>query len=122
MTQGIPSGPDVREQCQDRLREQPPPHSANCPCLFLFSLGHQHDDAPLSLAPRSPHALHQADGALVGIKAHYEVDIANVQPLLSNACRHQGVVAPCAECLHHLQKQQLSVITEGLESIQLDCI
>ena len=74
--------------------------------LFLFSLSDNDYNSTAPLPPRPPHPLHQPDGTLVSIKADNEVNLSDVQSLLSDTRSHQGVVASLTEVAHNLKVRE----------------
>ena len=56
--------------------------------LVLFSLCQYHHNTTLSLTSGTAHSLNQSDWALGGIKTDNEVNVSNVQSLLSHTRGH----------------------------------
>jgi len=67
------------------------------PYAFFFSFRDQHDDPPLPFSAGPPHALDEPDRTFVRVKADDQVDVADVETLLTDACGHQGVVSATAK-------------------------
>eukprot|EP00160_Parvularia_atlantis_P005724 Unigene14953_Nuclearia_a/m.44870 Unigene14953_Nuclearia_a/g.44870 ORF Unigene14953_Nuclearia_a/g.44870 Unigene14953_Nuclearia_a/m.44870 type:complete len:409 (+) Unigene14953_Nuclearia_a:812-2038(+) len=70
---------------------------------LLAALGHEHDDAALARAARAAHALEHARGRRLRVKAHDQVDLANVQALLADRRAHERVVPARLEVAHDLE-------------------
>lgn len=85
---------ELLETC--RMQVCVDPHS------FLSSLGQYDDDTSLSPAARAAHALHQTYRTLLSVKTHNEIDLTDVEALLTNTCGHQSVEAPVTETTHNL--------------------
>lgn len=86
---------------------------ADMPHPLLAALGQDDNDAPLPAAACAAHALDQADGALLRVKAHDQVHLADVQSLLTHTRGHQRVEATFFKPPHNLHDSRIVTVTYG---------
>ena len=67
---------------------------------YLYSFRDKDNNSSFSLSSCPAHSLYKPDGGLGHVEEHDEVDLANIQALLPNTGRDQGVVPPGPESTH----------------------
>lgn len=72
--------------------------------LFLFAFSNKNNYSSVPLSPSSPHSLYQTNWWRMRIKTYNEVNLADVQALLTNTRGHQSVISSLTKPLDNLER------------------